>query len=269
MRLLIIRHGDPDYKNDTLTEKGWREAECLADMLCAELAKDPDAVRKANQTADTAIDPAGAEESGRTFFYCSPYGRARATASVTLERLGQTAEVMPWLREFDALVYRPDDPDAMHNPWDWLPQDWTRDPRLYQKDHWFENEYLAAYNVGEEYCKVTKAFDALLAKHGYRREGGYYRAERPNKDTIVIFSHFGCGALLLSHLWGVSPMVVWHNLIARSSSVTTLVTEERRRGIATFRMLAYGETKHLYVRDEPPSFSGRFCECFDDDTRHD
>ena len=27
MRLLIIRHGDPDYVRDSLTEKGRREAE--------------------------------------------------------------------------------------------------------------------------------------------------------------------------------------------------------------------------------------------------
>ena len=33
MKLLFIRHGDPDYTNDTLTKKGWREAECLAEML--------------------------------------------------------------------------------------------------------------------------------------------------------------------------------------------------------------------------------------------
>ena len=31
MRILMIRHGDPDYVNDTLTEKGWREAALLAD----------------------------------------------------------------------------------------------------------------------------------------------------------------------------------------------------------------------------------------------
>ena len=33
MRLLIIRHGDPDYANDTLTEKGHREAQLLAEKL--------------------------------------------------------------------------------------------------------------------------------------------------------------------------------------------------------------------------------------------
>ena len=31
MRLLFIRHGDPDYVHDTLTEKGHREAALLAE----------------------------------------------------------------------------------------------------------------------------------------------------------------------------------------------------------------------------------------------
>ena len=35
MRILLIRHGDPDYENDTLTVKGHREA-----ALLAETAKD-------------------------------------------------------------------------------------------------------------------------------------------------------------------------------------------------------------------------------------
>lgn len=26
MRIIFVRHAEPDYANDTLTEKGWREA---------------------------------------------------------------------------------------------------------------------------------------------------------------------------------------------------------------------------------------------------
>ena len=33
MKLFIIRHGDPNYALDTLTERGWREAELLRDRL--------------------------------------------------------------------------------------------------------------------------------------------------------------------------------------------------------------------------------------------
>lgn len=242
MKILIIRHGDPDYKKDSLTDKGWKEAEYLAEMLSRQEI---------------------------TYFYTSPYGRARDTASLTLSKLGRTAEVLPWLREFDIKIFRPDDQAKMHIPWDWLPQDWTQDPRLYQRDHWAENEYMEPYHIGEEYRKVTEEFDALLEQHGYRREGGYYRVERANHDTIALFCHFGLESVLLSHLWGVSPMIVWQNFCAAPSSVTTLVTEERRKGIAVFRMLAFGETSHLYVKDEPPAFAARFCECFEDESRHD
>lgn len=39
MKLLIVRHGDPDYEHDCLTEKGWREAALLADRLTRTEAK--------------------------------------------------------------------------------------------------------------------------------------------------------------------------------------------------------------------------------------
>ena len=34
MKLLIVRHGDPDYSIDSLTETGWVEAELLSHRLC-------------------------------------------------------------------------------------------------------------------------------------------------------------------------------------------------------------------------------------------
>ena len=40
MKLLFVRHGEPDYEHDSLTEKGDREASLLADMLCRMDIKD-------------------------------------------------------------------------------------------------------------------------------------------------------------------------------------------------------------------------------------
>ena len=77
MRLMIVRHGDPDYSIDSLTPKGWKEAELLSDRLCK-------------------LDVKG--------FYVSPLGRAKDTASFTLKRLGREAEEMKWMREFDAQI---------------------------------------------------------------------------------------------------------------------------------------------------------------------
>ena len=40
MKLVIVRHGDPDYEHDTLTETGWKEAELVADRICRLEVKD-------------------------------------------------------------------------------------------------------------------------------------------------------------------------------------------------------------------------------------
>ena len=145
-------------------------------------------------------------------------------------------------------------------PWDWLPQDWTADGRFFHLDQWFQP--AAMEGVKEAYDWVCDNLDAVLARHGYRRDGFLYRAEEPNNDTIVFFCHFGLECVLLSHLLHLSPMTLWHGTCAAPTSVTTVVTEERREGIASFRMTGFGDLSHLYGTGEPPSVSGRFCECW-------
>lgn len=243
MKLLIVRHGDPDYSIDSLTPKGWKEAEYLSERL--------------------------AKLDIKTF-YVSPLGRAKDTASCTLKKVNREAEECQWLREFAPRIHRPDVLDKEKNAWDWLPQDWMKDERYYRYDQWYETEIMKEGNVKQEYDWVTENFDRILAKHGYVREGHYYRAEESNNDTIVFFCHFGLECVLLSHLLGSSPMVIWHGTCAAPTSVTTVVTEERREGIASFRMSAFGDISHLYVHDEPPAFAARFCECFENEhERHD
>ena len=87
---------------------------------------------------------------------------------------------------------------------------------------------MAAGNVRQAYENVITHFDDLLAQHGYVRQGRLYRAVRPNNDTLVFFCHFALECVLLSRLLNASSMVLWHGLCAAPSSVTTVVTEERR-----------------------------------------
>lgn len=70
MKLMIVRHGDPDYIHDSLTEKGKREAELLSKRL-----------------AKMDIQE----------FYQSPLGRAQLTASYTLHEMHREAETLDWL----------------------------------------------------------------------------------------------------------------------------------------------------------------------------
>lgn len=243
MRLIIIRHGDPDYSVDSLTEKGWREAELLAERIA-----------KLDVRA----------------FYVSPLGRAKDTASLTLQKMGRTAVECDWLREFPAQIYRPDVNGGKIIAWDWLPEDWTADERYFDRKQWCETEVMREGRVDEMYRYVTDSFDALLAQHGYVRQGGLYLAEHPNRDTIVLFCHFGVECVLLSHLMGISPMPLWHNTCAAPSAVTSVYTEERRQGKAAFRINCFGDISHLYAVGEEPAFAARFCETFDNaEERHD
>ena len=87
---------------------------------------------------------------------------------------------------------------------------------------------------------------------------------------MAFFCHFGLECVLLSHLMNVSPMILWHHTCAAPTSVTTVYTEERRPGVASFRVCGFGDTSHLYAGGESPAFSGRFCETYAcDEERHD
>ena len=239
MHIYIVRHGDPDYSVDGLTPQGELEAKLLAERL----SKLPVAA-----------------------FYCSPLGRARKTAEYTLKKMGRTAETLDWLREFEGRV---PNPESGHSCcWDRLPAYWTAVDDYYDHDRWAKVPLMAENGVEPLYKAVCDGVDALLSRHGYVHEGRHYRVERANGDVIVLFCHFGVEGVILSHIFSVSPMILWHNFRALPSSVTHLVSEEREEGIAQFTALQFGDVSHLYAGGAEPSFAARFCERYTDSTRH-
>lgn len=242
MKILIIRHGDPDYNIDSLTEKGWREAEMLSERIAPLDVK---------------------------AYYVSPLGRARDTASLTLKKACRTSETLQWLREYDVLI-RNTESGGMRLAWDQLPAVWTAVDGYYDKDRWYEEPLMKEADQKSGIEAVATGLDEILERHGYKREGNYYRVTAPNEDTIVFFCHFGVECVMLGHLLGISPMVLWHGFIAAPTSVTTLTTEERREGIASFRVSSFGDISHLYKHGEQPAFAGRFCEMYSNsEQRHD
>jgi probable phosphoglycerate mutase len=243
VRILIIRHGDPNYEKDCLTEKGRREATLLAKRL---------------QTEEISA------------FYSSPYGRAKETCDFVARVHGREADVqvLDWLKEFDCDTVFPSG-RTLNIPWDMLPEEWASDMRFYDHKTWYDHPTYKTSKVKEQYLSVTKHLDELVKKHGYTRDGDIYRVEKRNRDTIAIFCHFGTESVLLSRLCNVSPISIWHNFVAVPSSLTTVYTEERREGKAIFRCAGFGDIGHLYEGGETPSFSARFCETFGSGERQD
>ena len=241
MKIIIVRHGEPNYEIDGLTERGAIEAELVSRRLLKENIKK---------------------------IYCSPLGRARLTANPTLDKLGMTAEICEWLEEFEARVKLPY-MDRENCPWDLLPDFVEECEGIYSPVEWLNVPHIKNSIVPTRYRWVCEELDVLLANHGYVRDGASYKAVEPNHDTIVFFCHFGLTCVLLSHLMNCSPYSLWQHVCTAPTGVTVINTEERREGRAHFRAATIGDISHLYEIGVEPSFAARFCECFTDDTRHD
>lgn len=293
MRLLFVRHGDPDYKKDCLNEIGVREARALA-----------------------ALGP----QIGWGTCFVSPLGRAQETAAIVLGRavpgahgvaaavgctdlsmrdtgsnaLGADAsgagllKTLDWLQEFPALV----DPGAAEllqdafyfkknadgSPknrvvWDMYPAYYHEHPAYSDYNEWRTTPVALHSDAVSVYDRIIRSFDEFLAERGYVREGRHYRVERENTETITFFCHFGVSCVLLSRLWNVSPFVPLQSLCMPTSSVTELYTEERQKGIAHFRATRIGDTTHLTMAGLKPErlpHSALFAEVYSDfSQRHD
>lgn len=234
MRILIVRHAEPDYVHDSLTAKGRREADLLGQRLAAIPAK---------------------------AYYVSPLGRARETASYTLKRVNREAVTLPWLAEFrghtvDLSTGRP------RIPWDYRTSAWVDRPQLMDRNGWTEDALVREGDVAQIWRETTQGVDALLMEHGYRRDGSVYRCENNTDDTLVLFCHYGIGMAVLSYLTNMPPLPMWESFLFVPSAVTTVITQERVKGEIEFRCLSAGDVSHLLAAGEAPSLAGLFPETY-------
>ena len=189
MRILLIRHAEPDYSVDSLTEKGFREAELLSERLVKEPIDD---------------------------FYVSPLGRAQDTIRPTLQKLHRTAETLPWLAEFRGYVYGP---EGRRIPWNLAPQYWTKQPLLFEKDGWTREALMATGNCEEIYRETVEGLDALLARYGLTRDGMLYLCEKNPDVTIALTCHCALSLTLVAALTGIAQVL----LCSREAPMRTLV----------------------------------------------
>ena len=231
MRILIIRHGEPDYENNTLTPKGFKEAEYLSLKL---------------------------QNSNITHVYSSPLNRAYLTAKPTAEKINKDITVCDWLTEFQGKVCIDNENRIT---WNIPPRLWIREDEAFNVNTFHQSKLYSSADMPEKYAYVTKEFDKLLESHGAKRENIIYKGQN-NSDTIAIFCHFALGMVLASHLTGISPVLLWQTMFLPTSSVTEFVTEERVLGEFVFKCKQMGDTSHLYAMGEPVSNSGLFSEFY-------
>lgn len=235
MRLLLVRHAEPDYTLDSLTERGWREAELLSRRLSR--------LKRVEG------------------WFVSPLGRARDTALPTMRRVGAEAEVLPWLREFRGMAKDPLTGER-HIPWDFPPRTVERFPEMLRADGWLKAPAYAGTDCAEVWEETREGLAALLGRFGYVRDGSVWKCADNRRGVIVCFCHFGLAMTVCADLLGLSPAALWHGLCMTPSSVTSLVTEERVKGEVWWRAEMIGDVSHLLVADEKPSTAALFPEVY-------
>ncbi len=217
MRLYIIRHAEPAYPEDALTERGHEQAQALARRLAA---------------------------AGLDRVYSSPLQRARESARYTAERLGLALEIEPWTRELeDWWVRGPEDAEVPV---------WQVDgaairalaPRL-RLDNWHRFPPFDAPLLRRGFARLGMEADAFAARHGYVRAGASYRRAGEGPRRVAVFCHEGFALTWLAHLLAMPPPLVWAGFSLPPGSITTVVFEELPEGGAVPRCCGLGDVAHL------------------------
>jgi broad specificity phosphatase PhoE len=209
VEILLIRHGDPDYANDSLTPRGVFEAQRLAEAL---------------KRVD--IDN----------LYVSPLGRAQETCAHTAQAKRLEPVTLDWLRERGIKrgpVYLWEAPGEMFLQADALPT----------QNDWHLPEG-AMPEGDEQYRRVRSGFDGLLSAYGYIRQGHGYRLERGLDKRIALFCHKGVILTLLADVLHWALPMVFVSLHIHPSGVTRLEMVEQD-GFAHLKALVINDLSHL------------------------
>ena len=178
MRIIFVRHGEPDYANDCLTEQGRIQARACAERLRHE----------------------GIEE-----IWTSPLGRAAETAAFTAETLGLPVRTLEYMRElhWGSIDGGPLPSDG--HPWE-LADRLASEGWDLTSPNWREHPYFSNNKVTAEADHVARKTDEWMLSLGYERSGNYYHCVRQDdrQKTVALFSHGGSSAAAMGHIMNLT-----------------------------------------------------------------
>lgn len=188
MNFYIIRHGNPDYCRDCLTELGHTQAIATAEEL-----------------ANLGIDE----------IYSSPMGRAKETAQPLCNLLGKEIHIEPWAAEVEHYSSNGCrtvqlNGDILRSPeMDALGENWTSHPI-----------FGGAEGVNKMVNTIEYGAADLLARNGYVLEGKRFKIIDPNEKSIALFCHAGVFLVLTSFLLQIPQLTAWHSFFVNQASIS-------------------------------------------------
>ncbi len=223
MRLIFVRHGEPNYEKDCLTENGIKQAESVARRL-----------------ADEAIKA----------IYSSPMGRAKETASFTAEDHDLEVKVLDFMHEIDWGDKKPDAKEDEKLPYDGHP--WTiayrvlvEAPKGSENVDWAGHHFFKDNRCMDYYGKISDEIDAFLKKFGLVRKNNLYECVEENNDTIALFAHGGSGAVMFSHVLSLPFPFVLTTLPYGVCSVSIIDFSGKQGEVVIPRLELFNDMGHI------------------------
>ncbi|WP_408071835.1 histidine phosphatase family protein [Butyrivibrio sp. JL13D10] len=230
MRLIFVRHGEPNYEKDCLTENGKKQAISTALRL-----KDEDI---------KAI-------------YASPMGRARQTASYTAESHELDVNILEFMHEIDWGDVKKTEDDSKTSgevtdpipydghPWTLAYRVLTDTPDYVGKNNWDQHHFFKDNKCMEYYNMISGKFDELLEKYGLVRKDGLYLCKEKNDDTIALFAHGGSGAIMFSHVLSLPFPFVLTSMPYGVCSVSVIEFDGKVGEMVIPRLELFNDMNHI------------------------
>lgn len=234
MLLYIVRHGIPDYKTDSLTPDGQKQAEAVGRRLAA-----------------TGLDEV----------YSSPLGRARQTAEPTCRRLGLTMQIEDWMSEGRAWrSFTAPMPDG-RTEWAFrLRSDMLGEDGCYtDRDSFHRGFYADDATAAEGYRSLKASSDEFLARLGYTRtdRGNAYRVTEGNDRRIAAFCHQGFGLHWIAYLLNIPFHIFTPSFDITHTGLTVIRFRDEGNGFAFPQCLCLSDISHIYGDGLPMLYQDR------------
>ena len=231
MLLYIVRHGDPIYVTDTLTERGKLQAEAVGKRLA--MAK---------------IDR----------IFTSPMGRARETAEPLCRLLGKEYTVQEWTHEIEDERLTPF-PDGKLKSVSVVQNTYFRQNGNIHLDydHAGECDGFSTSGMVEKTKFIEEKGNEFLARLGYEKEGDIYRIVRPNEEKVALFCHGAFGRAWISTLLHIPLHMMWASFEYTHTGVTVLQFKNNINGVTAPRCLCYSDISHLYMAGLDTQYNGK------------
>lgn len=217
--IYYVRHGEPDYSSDTLTELGHKQAEKTAQVL-----------KKI--------------EFDKVF--SSSLGRAVETAKHTTEKTGNKIFQIDWIREDLAWKHLAFNNEENFCTWIYNQEKYMgRMFELQDDPDWYLNTlFPGEIRVGIK--EMAEAVDEWLLEMNifHDRETKKFISRGKTPQTIAVFAHEGASTLFISSILDMSyAKYLTHHFPAELASIThiRLYLDDVKGAM----LISYNQTSHL------------------------